>query len=188
MSLNRRDFISKGLIAGCGLLSLGSKVIAEETLPAKRFMPQLVEVRPGFREGDIHVDSAYHFVYLIMEKNTAIRYGCAVGEEGKEFKGKAVIGKMAKWPKWTPTQRMIDEEPEKYRQWAKGMPGGEDNPLGARALYLYRNGKDTIYRIHGTPQPWTIGMSVSSGCIRMINDHIADLYERVEIGTRVIVH
>jgi lipoprotein-anchoring transpeptidase ErfK/SrfK len=142
----------------------------------------------GLTPGDIHVDSDFHYLYLIQEGDRAIRYGVAVGAAGREFSGEAIIQRKAKWPRWTPTQNMIERDPEMYGKWAGGMPGGPQNPLGARALYLYQNGQDTLYRIHGTPQPWTIGRSVSSGCVRMINEHVADLYERVPIGTKVVVY
>ena len=185
--MNRRFFALGGLAAGLSLVS--SRVALSETgkVVSERFLPRRVKIKDGFSDGDIHVDSEWHFIYLIEKGNTAIRYGCAVGEEGKAFKGEATIGRMEKWPKWTPTKRMIEEEPEKYKKWSNGMPGGPKNPLGARALYLYQNDQDTIYRIHGTPQLWTIGLSVSSGCIRMANEHVTDLYERVGIGTRVFV-
>ncbi|MGB7432438.1 MAG: L,D-transpeptidase, partial [Ahrensia sp.] len=101
--------------------------------------------------------------------------------------GSATIARKAKWPSWTPTQNMIRREPGKYAKHAGGVPGGPNNPLGARAPYLSKGTRDTYYRIHGTTQPWTIGQSVSNGCIRMINDHVADLYDRVPIGARVIV-
>lgn len=156
--------------------------------PEERFKPQIVRVMPGHAPGEIHVDSAFHYLYLIQEDDTAIRYGVAVGAAGRAFSGEAIVGRKAKWPRWTPTQNMIERDPESYSKWAGGMPGGPKNPLGARALYLYQDGRDTLYRIHGTPQPWTIGRSVSSGCVRMINEHVADLYERVPVGTKVIVY
>ena len=101
--------------------------------------------------------------------------------------GTATIGRKAEWPGWTPTQNMIRREPERYGPWAGGMEGGPRNPLGARALYLYRDGRDTYYRLHGTNEPWTIGQAVSSGCIRMRNEDVVDLYERVKLGTKVVV-
>ena len=110
-----------------------------------------------------------------------------VGKAGLAFKGTANIARKAKWPSWTPTKNMIRRQPGKYAKYAKGVPGGPGNPLGSRALYLYRNGRDTYYRIHGTTQPSSIGRSVSNGCIRMINGHVEDLYERVPVGARVVV-
>jgi lipoprotein-anchoring transpeptidase ErfK/SrfK len=103
------------------------------------------------------------------------------------FKGSAIIERKAKWPSWRPTQNMIKRDPQRYAKHAGGVPGGPNNPLGARALYLYRDGRDTYYRIHGTNEPWTIGKAVSNGCIRMLNDHVRELYELTPIGTRVVV-
>jgi lipoprotein-anchoring transpeptidase ErfK/SrfK len=103
------------------------------------------------------------------------------------FSGTAEVGRKAKWPRWQPTDNMIKRQPEKYARYAEGVAGGGGNPLGARALYLYRNGRDTYYRIHGTTEPSSIGKAVSNGCIRMINDHVVDLYDRVPLGTPVIV-
>ena len=104
-----------------------------------------------------------------------------------EFRGSATIERKAEWPSWRPTNEMIRRNPKRYAQFAKGVPGGPKNPLGARALYLYRDGRDTYYRIHGTTEPWSIGQSVSNGCIRMLNDHVIQLYEQVPIGTPVTV-
>ncbi|PRY20914.1 lipoprotein-anchoring transpeptidase ErfK/SrfK [Aliiruegeria haliotis] len=154
----------------------------------KKYQAKVVKLRPGYTPGDIHIETKRHLLYLMLPDDQAIRYGVAVGEEGRNMSGEAYIGRKAEWPSWTPTANMIRREPELYGPMAGGMPGGPDNPLGARALYLYRNGKDTRYRIHGTPQPWTIGRSVSSGCIRMLNDHVIDLYQRVPIGARVIIY
>jgi lipoprotein-anchoring transpeptidase ErfK/SrfK len=118
----------------------------------------------------------------------AMRYGVGVGrEEGLNFRGTATIARKAAWPGWTPTANMIRKQPERYADLAGGLPGGLNNPLGARALYLYRNGRDTHFRLHGTVEPYTIGQSVSSGCIRLINQDIIDLYNRVPTGTKVVV-
>ena len=110
-----------------------------------------------------------------------------VGRAGLAWKGTAKVGRKAKWPRWTPTKNMIRRQPRKYARYAGGVPGGPSNPLGARALYLYRNGRDTMYRIHGTNQPRSIGRAVSNGCIRMLNAHVKDLYRRVPVGARVVV-
>ncbi|MEO1105033.1 MAG: L,D-transpeptidase, partial [Pseudomonadota bacterium] len=96
------------------------------------------------------------------------------------------VGRMAEWPTWTPPPEMVARDP-KAAKYAGGMPGGPDNPLGARALYLYEGGRDTIYRIHGTTEPWSIGLNISSGCIRMNNEDVIDLYSRVKVGAKVIV-
>ncbi len=151
------------------------------------YVPQRVRISTNYQIGTIVVDPANHFLYLVERPGRARRYGVGVGRAGLAFKGTALVQRKAEWPRWTPTRNMIRREPEKYAQYAKGVPGGIDNPLGARALYLYKDGRDTYYRIHGTTQPSSIGRSVSNGCIRMINDHVVDLYDRVPLGTRVVV-
>ena len=153
---------------------------------ARKYMPQRVRFR-GYPVGTLVVDPRKRFLYLVEGRTRAIRYGIGVGRAGLAFSGSATIKRKAKWPRWTPTKNMIRREPEKYAKYAKGLPGGPGNPLGARALYLYRGGRDTYYRIHGTTQPWSIGRAVSSGCVRMLNEHVADLYERVPLGARVVV-
>lgn len=105
----------------------------------------------------------------------------------RKFAGRAYVGRKAEWPRWTPTTAMIQRDPVKNGPWAAGMPAGLDNPLGPRALYLYQNGRDTLYRIHGTHEPHTIGTAVSSGCIRMLNQDIIDLYRRAPTSTVVVV-
>lgn len=151
-----------------------------------KFEPQTVRFS-GYSVGTLVVDPDNHFLYLVLRGGRARRYGVGVGKAGRKFKGSATIGRKAKWPSWRPTDNMIRREPRKYARFAKGVPGGPNNPLGARALYLYRSGRDTMYRIHGTNAPGSIGRSVSNGCIRMINDHVVDLYERVPVGARVVV-
>ena len=137
--------------------------------------------------GTIVVDPHQRFLYLVMEKGKALRYGVGVGKAGLEFSGSAIVQAKKEWPRWTPTPDMIRREPARYRPWAKGMEGGAKNPLGARALYLFKNGKDTLYRIHGTTEPWSIGKAVSSGCIRLLNQDVIDLYNRIPKGAKVVV-
>ncbi len=151
-----------------------------------RYEPQIVRYG-GYAPGTVIVDPSNHFLYLMIAPTRARRYGVGVGRAGLRFKGRATIARKAKWPSWRPTDNMIRREPRKYARYAKGVPGGPNNPLGARALYLYRNGRDTYYRIHGTTQPDSIGRSASNGCIRMVNDHVIDLFERVPVGTPVVV-
>lgn len=149
---------------------------------------QVVNYRSMEPPGTIVVDPYARFLYLIMENGQAMRYGVGVGKEGLEFTGEGVIRRKASWPHWTPTQDMIAREPEKYGGSLRdGMEGGIANPLGARALYLFKDGKDTLYRIHGTNQEWSIGKAVSSGCIRMLNQDVIDLNRRVPKDTRVVV-
>lgn len=137
--------------------------------------------------GTIVVDPHARVLYYVEEGGYATRYGIAVGREGRGFSGSAVISRKADWPGWTPTQNMIRRDPEVYGPYAGGLPGGLDNPLGARALYLYRGGRDTYYRIHGTNNSSTIGRATSAGCIRLFNQDILDLYERVPLGAPVKV-
>ncbi len=137
--------------------------------------------------GTIEIDPHAKFLYWIQPDGMAIRYPIAVGREGLGMSGGFTIARKAEWPGWTPTANMLRREPETYGPFRGGVPGGLSSPLGARALYLYQNGRDTLYRIHGTPQPWTMGQKFSSGCLRLINDHAIDLYDRVPVGARVVV-
>jgi lipoprotein-anchoring transpeptidase ErfK/SrfK len=151
-----------------------------------RFEPQSVSYT-GYEPGTLVVDPRNHYLYFVEDGRSARRYGVGVGKAGLTFKGTATIGRKAKWPSWRPTDNMIRRNPGKYARYANGVPGGPRNPLGARALYLYRGERDTMYRIHGTTEPSSIGRSVSNGCIRMINEHVIDLFERVPVGTKVVV-
>jgi lipoprotein-anchoring transpeptidase ErfK/SrfK len=137
--------------------------------------------------GTIVVDPHARVLYYILDGGRAIRYGIAVGREGYGFSGDAIVGRKREWPNWTPTKNMIRRDPEIYGPLAGGMPGGLENPLGARALYLYRGGRDTYYRIHGTNNASTIGRATSAGCIRLFNQDILDLFARVEPGAHVHV-
>jgi lipoprotein-anchoring transpeptidase ErfK/SrfK len=136
--------------------------------------------------GTIIINPSAKHLYLITGKKTAVRYGIAVGRAGFQWSGEALITDRKNWPTWTPPPEMIDRKPE-LAKWEKGQPGGPENPLGARALYLTTNGVDYGYRIHGTPEWFSIGKNASSGCIRMINQDVMDLFERVPNGTKVIV-
>jgi lipoprotein-anchoring transpeptidase ErfK/SrfK len=147
----------------------------------------LVSYAGGEAPGTIIVDPYAKFIYFVEGSGTAMRYPIAVGREGRGFSGEATIGRKAEWPGWTPTANMVRSEPEIYGPFAGGIPGGRASPLGARALYLYRGGRDTYFRIHGTNDPATIGNQGSAGCIRMFNQDIIELYPRVPIGARVIV-
>ncbi len=148
---------------------------------------QLVEYAVTQPPGTIVVDPHKRFLYLVLENGKALRYGVGVGKAGLEFSGTATIQDKKAWPHWTPTPDMIRRDPDRYQPWVKGMEGGAKNPLGARALYLFKDGKDTLYRIHGTTEPWSIGKAVSSGCIRMLNQDVIDLYNRVPKGAKVVV-
>lgn len=139
------------------------------------------------KPGSIVVNIPQRRLYLVEAGGKAMRYGVGVGRaEALNFKGSAIIGRKEKWPRWTPTPTMMAAIPM-YRSYAGGMAGGPNNPLGPRALYLYRDGHDTYFRLHGTTEPQTIGTAVSSGCIRLFNQDIIDLYNRVPVGTHVTV-
>jgi lipoprotein-anchoring transpeptidase ErfK/SrfK len=147
---------------------------------------QVVEFDGYEDPGTIVVDPKAHFLYHVLSDGRATRYGVGVGRAGFAWSGNAEIRMKRRWPRWVPPKEMVDRD-ERAMKWANGQPGGPDNPLGARALYLYSGGKDTLYRIHGTNEPNSIGKSVSSGCVRMLNEDVADLFAQVEIGTQVIV-
>ena len=149
-----------------------------------RFLPQRVAVSELLVAGDIHVDPVARYLYHIEPGGTAMRYGVAIAKGNLYEPGVYTINRKARWPSWTPTQEMIAREPETYAQYADGMPGGPGNPLGSRALYLYEGGRDTYLRIHGTPEPRSIGGRASSGCVRMIMPHINDLFRQVRTGSR----
>jgi lipoprotein-anchoring transpeptidase ErfK/SrfK len=151
-----------------------------------QYEPTVVQYS-GYPRGTIVIDTASHYLYLMEGTNKARRYAIAVGKDGLQYKGAVKVGDKQEWPRWIPTKEMQARDPAKYGQYAEGMPGGGQNPLGARAIYLYENGRDTHLRIHGTIAPETIGTDSSNGCFRMINEHVMDLYRRVPIGTQVVV-
>ena len=153
-----------------------------------RYLRREVAYRTNEQPGTIVVNPGKRFAHLVMANGRAIRYGVGVGrEEAFNFQGAAIIARKATWPRWTPTPSMIRREPERYGKYAGGLEGGPENPLGPRALYLYQDGRDTLYRLHGTVEPWTIGTMVSSGCVRLMNQDIIDLYRRVPVSTKVVV-
>ena len=152
----------------------------------KQFRRQYVEFEGPEDPGTLVVDPDNRFLYQVLVYGYAKRYGVGVGRAGFAWAGHAQIGMKRRWPRWVPPREMVDRDP-RAREWANGQPGGPNNPLGARALYLYADGKDTLYRIHGTNEPSSIGKAMSSGCIRMLNQDVADLYDNVIVGTPVIV-
>ncbi|MBT9368943.1 L,D-transpeptidase [Rhizobium sp. CSW-27] len=148
-----------------------------------QFLPQIVDYETRETPGTIVIDTPHRFLYLVMEGGKAKRYGVGVGKPGFEWAGAHKVTRKAEWPDWHPPKEMIAREAAKGHYLPVKMDGGPENPLGARALYL----GSTLYRIHGTNAPWTIGSGVSSGCIRMRNEDVTDLYQRVPVGTTVIV-
>ncbi|WP_274630699.1 L,D-transpeptidase [Arvimicrobium flavum] len=154
-----------------------------------QFLRQVVDDPTGEMPGTIVVDTSQHFLYLVREGGYAIRYGVGLGRAGFEWAGRAEIRWKQRWPKWTPPDEMIARDPklEKYSVRNGGMPPGLENPLGARALYIFQGNEDTLYRVHGSPEWWSIGKSVSSGCVRLINQDIIDLYDRVPQQSPILV-
>ena len=202
MSISRRGFLlgASALLAGCATNGTTDRANYGDRLDEKhpmKAMP-LDKIKPELRRqevayetsqpaGTIVVDTPARRLYYVLGNGRAMRYGVGVGRNGYALAGVAAIGRKAEWPSWTPSPNMLRTNPEKNRKYAGGVPGGINNPLGARALYLYRGGRDTMFRIHGTNQPWSIGQAMSSGCIRMMNHDVIDLYERAKVGGRVVV-
>ena len=195
-TLSRRGFVL-GLplfAAGCMTASYDSMSDGGYSIPAV----DMTQIDPGVQRtevswkgkekpGTIVVKISERRLYLVQNGGSALRYGVGVGRSpGVNFRGEAVIARKEKWPRWTPTENMMAAIPQ-YKKFAGGMSGGPENPLGPRALYLYRGGADTKFRLHGTIEPETIGQAVSSGCIRLFNQDIIDLYDRVPLGAKVVV-
>lgn len=155
----------------------------------EKFLRRKVEYETSERFGTVIVDTKQYYLFLVQKNGMAIRYGVGLGKAGFEWSGRARIEYKAKWPTWTPPDEMIERRPEleKYSKENGGMKPGLENPLGARALYIYEKGVDTLYRIHGTPDTWSIGKAASSGCVRMLNHDIIDLYSRVRNRTPIVV-
>ena len=155
--------------------------------PPKKYNRRNVTLLTNEKPGTIIIHTDDKFLYYVTGKNKAIRYGVGVGREGFGWNGRVKVKRKVDWPTWTPPKEMIARERAKGRELPPFMKGGIDNPLGARALYLFEGGRDTLYRIHGTNEPWSIGLNLSSGCIRMMNKDVEHLYQRAKIGTEVIV-
>ena len=182
--MRRRDFI-----AGAAATALWADAAAAQAARGAAFDPVLVRVRAELAPGEIHVLPDAFMLYWTMPGGQAMRYRVGVGRPGLYESGEFFVGAKKEWPSWTPTPDMIEREPERFEQWKDGMPGGPDNPLGARALYLFEPGRgDTFLRIHGTNAPGTIGTAVSNGCARLINPEIIDLYGRVPLKARVVLY
>lgn len=182
--MRRRTFIASSLAA----TALPQVVSAQSAVfdPA----PQMVRIKKNYNVGEMLILPRSYYLYFVTAPGQAMRYGVGVGRAGLEFTGSATISVKKEWPTWRPTNEMIERDPQAYARFVgntDAQPGGPGNPLGSRALYLFQNGRDTFFRIHGTTAPKSIGRSVSNGCIRMMNAHVQDLYTRVPIGTKVTV-
>ncbi|SCY77621.1 L,D-transpeptidase [Microvirga guangxiensis] len=156
------------------------------------YLRKVVPYQTSEEPGTIVVDPRNRYLYLVLRDGMAVRYGVGVGRSGFSWSGSAVIKDKQEWPDWYPPKEMFERQPELMEQMGElpggpGMAGGPGNPLGARAMYLWQGNKDTLYRIHGTFEPWTIGTNVSSGCIRMINQDAIDLYNHTSLGAKVVV-
>lgn len=176
------------MIMGGAALSLfgGSQAMAQATRPD--FLPVEVAIRDDIPGGELHVLPDSFMLFWTMAGGRAMRYMVGIGRPGLYESGEFFVGAKKEWPSWTPTQSMISRNPA-YKEWEDGMPGGPNNPLGARALYLFEPGRgDTFLRIHGTNAPGTIGTAVSNGCARLVNDQAVDLYNRVPMRSRVVLH
>lgn len=187
--ITRRRLLSTAT-AGAATSLLGAPAFAAATpyqIPSQ-YRAKIVTTKAGFRPGEIHLDPGNFTLYWTLPDNKAVRYFVGIGVEGRYYPGVYRIKRKAEWPRWTPTRNMIRRQPELYAKHAAGMPGGPGNPLGSRALYLYQGSRDSLLRIHGTHQPHSIAQRVSNGCIRMINAHVEDLYNRAPNGTRVVLH
>jgi lipoprotein-anchoring transpeptidase ErfK/SrfK len=183
-AMRRRTFLTSTVAAAALPLMAQARTAAYDP------KPQAVPVKAQYAPGQLLILPRSHYLYLVTAPGQAMRYGVGVGKAGLEFTGTATIDVKKEWPTWRPTNEMIEREPQAYQRFignTDAQPGGPGNPLGARALYLFQNGRDTYFRIHGTTQPNSIGRSVSNGCIRMLNEHVVDLYQRVPIGTKVTV-
>ncbi|WP_332305139.1 L,D-transpeptidase [Rhizobium sp. GR12] len=202
MSISRRGvlFGLPLLLAGCASSGIGQQRLNYAAKPEEKFpLPamHLDKVKPELRRQEVAYDTAHpagtvvvdtpaRRLYYVLGDGRAMRYGVGVGRQGLALKGDAYIGRKSEWPSWTPTANMMRRDSRNLK-FAGGMPGGPNNPLGARALYLYRGGNDTMFRLHGTNQPQSIGHAMSSGCIRMLNHDIIDLYNRIPVGSKVVV-
>jgi lipoprotein-anchoring transpeptidase ErfK/SrfK len=195
MPLTRRHFLQCAVTAAA-LPLIGEDAMARELAPI--FASEANEVPYRFRRrevdyettelpGTIVVDSEKRYLYHVLGQGRAMRYGVGVGDDGKTWTGRATVRRKVEWPVWRPTPEHIAKYPKLEKWRVDGMPGGRDNPMGARALYLFQGKVDTLYRIHGTNKPKGIGRKVTSGCLRMLNVDVVHLYERVEIGTEVLV-
>ena len=183
MTITRRTFL------GTTLAAAATPAFAQTAAVIDPLAPRRLKLSTAIPAGEIHVDPSAFALYWTLPGNEAIRYAVGVGRPGLYERGVFRVGAKKEWPDWTPTPEMIERNPAEYKQYEDGMPGGVDNPLGARALYLFEPGRgDTFLRIHGTNAPRTIGSRVSNGCVRLENRYVEELYELVPVGTRVVLY
>lgn len=182
------------LLAGAAALALPRPALAEKptietwVVPPEH-QPVTLRLAESFPVGSILVDPNVFALYFILEPQVALKFTVGIARGNLYESGRFYLGAKKEWPSWTPTKEMIARDPGHYAKWANGMPGGPTNPLGARALYLFDEARgDTFLRIHGTPEPWTIGSAVSNGCVRLVNEHIMMLYEQAQLGTPIVLY
>jgi len=199
MTLTRRLFLASLAAAAAtpatSAFAQEAVDLSQEPFPVKdeenkieyKYRRKEVDFDSSEAPGTIVVDPKKRYLYLVLGNGKAIRYGASVGKAGRTWSGSATIGRMEKWPTWTPTPEHIAEFPKLVKWQEGGMPGGPENPMGARALYLYQGDVDTIYRIHGSHDPSLIGRKKTAGCVSLLNVDIIDLYNRVQMGTKVVV-
>lgn len=184
----------RGLLAGAAALTLPRPVLAEKptaetwVVPPEQ-QPMTLQLRDYYPPGTIMVDPNVFALYFMIDTQLALKFTVGIARGNLYEAGTFYLGAKKEWPSWTPTKEMIARDPDHYAKWANGMPGGPTNPLGARALYLFDQPRgDTFLRIHGTPEPWTIGSAVSNGCVRLVNEHIALLYDRAQLGAPIVLY
>lgn len=187
MTFTRRAFILTGIATSLtGRAIAHTEQSAEDWVTPEEFLPRPVRFADDQLPGSIIVDPDYFALYIAVTPRKGIQYSVGIAQGNLYESGYFTVGAKKEWPSWTPTDDMIERDPDHYAKWADGMPGGPDNPLGARALYLFDEaGNDTFLRIHGTPEPWTIGSAVSNGCVRLANADIETLYDQVELGAPI---
>ena len=191
--MKRREFL---IGAGCGVALLsgeGAQAAVPKQLPdynmSEEFLPREVRIKNDLAPFEIHVDPGQYALFWTLPKKKAIRYTVGIGRTALYEAGEFYVGAKKEWPSWTPTPDMIERNPESYAKFKDGLPGGLNNPLGSRGLYLFQPGRgDTYLRVHGTNEPQTIGRRVSNGCARLVNDQMIELYDRVPMDTRVVLH
>ena len=190
--MKRRTFIQQ-IGAGVAVMGAAPAFAQDSVMPnynmPEEFLPREVRINNNLEPYEIHVDPGQHALYWTLPNRMAIRYAVGIGRPGLYESGEFYVGAKKEWPSWTPTPDMIKRNPAAYAKHAGGMSGGLHNPLGSRGLYLFQPGKgDTFLRVHGTNLPNTIGKRVSNGCARLINDQMIELYDRVPMNSRVVLH
>ena len=194
--MNRRHFLATSIAAGSlGLSPARAHTAREDYVLPEEYMPREVRLKTELAPGEVHVDPNQFALFWTLPDNKAIRYTVGIGRGNLYHPGTFYVGAKREWPSWKPTPDMFERSPNAYKDFAEGMPyengmpGGINNPLGARALYLYtRERGDSYLRIHGTNDPRTIGKAVSNGCARLVNDQVIELYDRVPMGAKVVLY